>query len=123
MVDVEAVRTTVVSFLRASVESGIACPAFGAILATHLHAEALAWQTHMAASGFAGIHGPVEYGGQGLTRAHTAMWFEECARAQVAPYLNLQGIVLAGEAILRSGTPQQKARFLPPTLTGEILWV
>ena len=121
--ELDRFRSEVVTFLRSSQASGIACRAFGAILATELHAEALAWQRHMAESGFAGIHWPVEYRGRGLIRAHTAVWFEECARAQVAPYLNLQGIVLAGEAILRSGTPEQKARFLPPTLTGEILWV
>src|SRR5690606_7941470 len=43
-------------------------------------------------------------------------------RASVTPYLNLQGLVLAGEAILRSGTDEQRRRYLPPTLTGEILW-
>jgi alkylation response protein AidB-like acyl-CoA dehydrogenase len=30
--------------------------------------------------------------------------------------------VLAGEAILRSGTDEQRQRYLPPTLTGELLW-
>ncbi len=72
--------------------------------------------------GFAGLHWPVEHGGRGLGRAHTAVWLEECARAQVSPYLNLQGLVLAGEAILRSGTDEQRRRYLPPTLTGELLW-
>jgi alkylation response protein AidB-like acyl-CoA dehydrogenase len=76
----------------------------------------------MAGAGFAGLHWPVEHGGRGLSRAHTAVWMEECARAQVSPYLNLQGLVLAGEAILRSGTDEQRRRFLPPTLTGELLW-
>jgi alkylation response protein AidB-like acyl-CoA dehydrogenase len=64
----------------------------------------------------------VEYGGRGLSLAHNGVWIEECARAQVQPYLNLQGLVLAGEAILRSGTDEQRRRFLPPTLTGEVLW-
>ena len=76
----------------------------------------------MADGGFAGLHWPVEHGGRGLSRAHTGVWLEECARAQVQPYLNLQGLVLAGEAILRSGTDEQRRRFLPPTLTGELLW-
>ncbi len=76
----------------------------------------------MATHGYAGLHWPTEYGGRGLGSEHTAIWFEECARADVAPYLNLQGIILAGEAILRSGTPIQKAEHLPTTLTGETLW-
>ena len=53
---------------------------------------------------------PVEYGGRGLDRSYTAIWSEECAKARVQPYLNLQGLILAGEAILRSGTDEQKRR-------------
>jgi alkylation response protein AidB-like acyl-CoA dehydrogenase len=49
-------------------------------------------------------------------------WYEECARAAVAPYVNLQGIVLAGEAVLRSGTDAQRDRFLRPTISAEIVW-
>jgi len=73
-------------------------------------------------AGYAGISWPAEHGGQGLDRSFAAVWAEECAHAQVQPMLNLQGIVLAGEAILRSGTDDQKRRFLRPTLSGEILW-
>jgi alkylation response protein AidB-like acyl-CoA dehydrogenase len=120
--DVEAFRAEAVAFLADAQAAGIACPAYGAILPPALHDRARAWQRHMADAGFAGIHWPVAYGGRGLSRSHTAAWLEECARAQVSPYLNLQGLVLAGEAILRSGTDEQRGRFLPPTLTGELLW-
>ena len=87
-----------------------------------LHDRARSWQRRVHEAGFAGIHWPVEYGGRGLDRSATAIWAEECARAQVQPYLNLQGLILAGEAILRSGTDEQKRRYLPPTLSGETLW-
>ena len=80
------------------------------------------WQRFCFEEGWAGVHWPEEYGGMGLTPAHNIVWHEECAIAEVAPYLNLQGLVLAGEAILRSGTPQQRERFLRPTLRNEILW-
>ncbi|MBX3313362.1 MAG: acyl-CoA dehydrogenase family protein [Actinobacteria bacterium] len=122
MSDLEPFRQEVVAYLRSATDDGAACPAFGAILPPHLHDRARAWQRHMADHGFAGLHWPAEAGGRGLTREHTAVWFEECARAEVSPYLNLQGIVLAGEAILRSGTPEQIAHHLPPTATGEVLW-
>ena len=58
----------------------------------------------------------------GLTAENNVVWHEECAVAEVAPYLNLQGLVLAGEAILRSGTEAQRERFLRPTLRNDILW-
>ena len=120
--DIDAFRADVVAFLDRARAEGVACAAYGAILPPALHERARAWQRRMADAGFAGLHWPVEYGGRGLSRAHTAVWTEECARAQVSPYLNLQGLVLAGEAILRSGTEGQRRRFLPPTLTGELLW-
>ncbi|MEM7276117.1 MAG: acyl-CoA dehydrogenase family protein, partial [Actinomycetota bacterium] len=110
------------AFRAESRASGIAGPAFGAILPPGHHRPAVAWQRYLADQGWAGLHWPVANGGRGLSRAHTAVWFEECARARVAPYLNLQGLILAGEALLRSGTDAQRERFLRPTLTGEILW-
>ena len=120
--ELEAFRADVVEFLSQAQADGITCPAYGAILPPALHERARAWQRHMAAGGFAGLHWPVEYGGRGLSPSHTAIWTEECARAQVSPYLNLQGLILAGGAILRSGTDEQRRRYLPPTLTGEVLW-
>ena len=115
-------RQAAAQFIAAAQADGQACPAYGAILSPAAHDPALAWQKHCFAHGWAGIHWPKEHGGQGLTTAHTAVWMEECARVSVAPYLNLQGIVLAGEALLRSGTAAQKQRFLRPTIAGEILW-
>jgi alkylation response protein AidB-like acyl-CoA dehydrogenase len=118
----EAFRQRTAAFLRRASDAGVACPAFGAILPPAMHEQAMAWQRYCFDEGWAGLHWPTEHGGQSLSRAHNVVWHEECARAEVAPYLNLQGIVLAGEAILRSGTPGQQARFLRPTLSNEILW-
>ncbi|MDY7103848.1 MAG: acyl-CoA dehydrogenase family protein [Actinomycetota bacterium] len=120
--DLDTFRSDVAAFLAEAKADGTACPAFGAIMPPRFHDQARAWQRRMYDAGYAGIHWPVEYGGRGLGRDHAAIWAEECAKAQVQTYLNLQGIVLAGEAILRSGTDEQKARFLRPTLSGEILW-
>ena len=120
--DFDGFRSACVSFLGEHVAVGTACPAFGAILPSDLLHAALGWQRICSEAGFAGVHWPREYGGQGLSPAHAEIWFSECARVAVAPYLNLQGIVLAGEAILRSGTEQQKSDLLPPTLRGDLLW-
>ncbi len=122
MSDLDAFRSSAAAFIATAKEEGIACRAFGAILPPDLHDRARGWQRHMAEHGFAALHWPVEAGGRGLTRAHTGVWAEECARAEVSPYLNLQGIVLAGEAILRSGTDAQKEALLPGTADGSILW-
>ena len=115
-------RASAARFLAEAVAAGQHCPAFGAIMPPAFHDRARAWQRRMHEAGYAGIHWPVEYGGRGLDRSYTAIWSEECAKARVQPYLNLQGLILAGEAILRSGAQEQQARFLAPTLSGEILW-
>ncbi len=109
-------------FISQAVGSGDACPAYGAILPPGLYEKAMSWQRFCFDRGWAGVHWPREHGGRGLTPEHNVVWHEECATAEVAPYLNLQGLVLAGEAILRSGTPDQHERFLRPTLRNDILW-
>lgn len=115
-------RTDVVGYLGDAKRTGTACPAYGAILPPALFEPAQRWQAHCFERGFAGLHWPTEHGGRGLTRAHSAIWYEECARAAIAPYLNLQGTVLAGEALLRAGTEAQKAAYLRPTIDGSKVW-
>lgn len=120
--DLDVFRSQAGEFIASAVDSGQACPSYGAILPPALYEPAMAWQRHCYDTGWAGLHWPTDHGGQGLSRQHNIVWHEECAKAEVAPYLNLQGLVLAGEAIIRSGTDEQKERFLRPTLTNELLW-
>ena len=122
MSDLEAFRSEAAAFLARSIDSGVACPVFGAIFPPEMFERARGWQAHCFEHGWAALHWPTEYGGQGLSRAHAAIWHEECAKARVAPYLNLQGLILAAEAILRSGSDEQKAFFLPKTASAEIVW-
>ncbi|MEM7341205.1 MAG: acyl-CoA dehydrogenase family protein [Actinomycetota bacterium] len=120
--DLDQFRSEVAAFLADSRASGDACPSYGAILTPGLYDQARIWQRYCYDHGFAGIHWPRAHGGQGRSRAHSAVWYEECARADVAPYLNLQGIVLAGEALLRAGTEEQQEALLGPTIRGDIVW-
>jgi alkylation response protein AidB-like acyl-CoA dehydrogenase len=100
----------------------VAPPDYGAILPARARAAGVAWQRHLLAEGWAGIHWPVEHGGRGFTAAHQAAWLEECARAQVPPFINMVGFVLAGQALLRFGTPEQQAEHLRPILAAERIW-
>ena len=120
--DLDTFRNEAAAFIAESAASDVACPAYGAILSPAFYEPAMTWQRHCYETGWAGLHWPTEFGGQGLSRAHNIVWHEECAKAEVAPYLNLQGLVLAGEAIIRSGTSAQQERFLRPTLSNEVLW-
>lgn len=115
-------RTHANDFIQASKYEGIACRAFGAIMPPALHDEAKVWQQHMYANGFAGVSWPKEYGGQGYGPEYRLVWSEECARQEISPYMNFQGFVLAGGAILKYGTEEQKRKYLRATLAAEILW-
>ena len=95
---------------------------YGAILPPDLRDEGAAWQRRLFDAGFAGIHWPAEHGGQGLSPDHTAAWIEACARAEVPPFINMVGVVLAGGSILRFGTTDQQVEHLRPILTGERVW-
>src|SRR6187399_1409767 len=95
---------------------------YGPICPPDLIDAGLDWQRRIVAGGFAGIHWPVEHGGQGLTVEHNGVWLLECARAGVPPFLNMVGFVLAGGAIQKFGTPEQQTKHLRSTLTTEHVW-
>jgi alkylation response protein AidB-like acyl-CoA dehydrogenase len=95
---------------------------YGAICPPDLEDVGLAWQRHLYASGWAGIHWPTEVGGRGLTAAHQAQWLYECALAGVPGVFNMVGLVLAGGAIQKFGTPEQQALHLNATLRADHVW-
>lgn len=95
---------------------------YGAILPPDRAEEGRRWQRTLYDAGFAGIHWPVEHGGQGLSPEHNAAWITECALAEVPPFLNMVGCVLTGSALLAFGTDDQQAEHLRPILTGERIW-
>lgn len=95
---------------------------YGAICPPDLVNEGIAWQKRIFDAGFAGLHWPTQYGGQGLTPAHHGAWVEECAKAGVPPIMNMVGLVLAGGAVLAFGTDEQKEEHLLATLSAQSVW-
>ena len=95
---------------------------YGAICPPDLVDDGVAWQQRIYNAGFAGIHWPVEHGGQGLSPAHHGAWVEECALAGVPPLLNMVGLVLAGGAVMAFGTDTLKQQHLRATLSAEHVW-
>lgn len=95
---------------------------YGAICPPDMVDEGLAWQRHLYTSGKAGIHWPVEFGGQGLTAAHQAQWLYECALVGVPGVFNMVGLVLTGGAVQKFGTPEQQAKHLHASLRADHVW-
>jgi len=72
----------------------------------------------MGADGWLGIGWPTEYGGQGRSAIEQFVFFDESMRAGApVPMLTVNSV---GPTIMRYGTEEQKAFFLPKILRGEI---
>ncbi len=63
----------------------------------------------------------MEYGGTGWSAHQRFLFDRECAR-QDAPVLFISGIRSLGPLLIEQGTPEQRARFLTPMLSGRDLW-
>jgi alkylation response protein AidB-like acyl-CoA dehydrogenase len=82
----------------------------------------LAWEKVLAADGWTCLGWPVEYGGRGASIAHQVIFNEEYVKAKAPGRVSVLGEGLIGPTIIHYGTPEQKARFLPPILAGTELW-
>ena len=72
----------------------------------------------MGADGWLGVGWPTEYGGQGRGHVEQFIFFDESMRAGApVPMLTINTV---GPTIMQFGTDEQRARFLPQILRGEI---
>jgi hypothetical protein len=72
----------------------------------------------MGADGWLGIGWPKEFGGQGRSAIEQYIFFDEVQRAGFPiPFLTLCTV---GPTLIKYGTDEQKARFLPAILRGEL---
>ena len=81
------------------------------------------WQRRLYEAGYAGVSWPKEYGGRGATPSEELIFLEETERAG-APYVGccFVSTLHAGPTIIAEGTPEQRARYLPPILRGDHVW-
>ena len=80
------------------------------------------WLQRMAERGWTAPEWPREYAGGGLNRTEARILHEEMARIQARSPLESFGISMLGPALMKYGTEEQKQRFLPPIVRGEIRW-
>ena len=82
--------------------------------------DILAWHRTLNDKGWLVPSWPVEYGGTGWDSVRKYIFSEELARAQTSQ--TSFGIGMIGPVLYTFGTPEQKARFLPGTMNGDIWW-
>jgi alkylation response protein AidB-like acyl-CoA dehydrogenase len=72
----------------------------------------------MGRDGWLGVGWPKEYGGRGLGAVEQSIWFDEVRRAQAPmPFVTLNTV---GPALMSQGTEEQRKKFLPAILAGEV---
>lgn len=84
-------------------------------------AAARRFMEELSAKGWLVFGWPKEYGGGGATIVEQAILAEELGYYGVPP-ADTTGRTIAGPAIMRFGTPEQKQRYLLPIARGEVVW-
>jgi alkylation response protein AidB-like acyl-CoA dehydrogenase len=80
------------------------------------------WNEKLYTAGWICASWPAEYGGRGLSQLESLVLAEEFSRARAPLRADWFGDTLVGPTILRWGTEDQKAAFIPKILRGEITW-
>lgn len=80
------------------------------------------WLERMGARGWTAPEWPTEYGGGGLSREEAKVLASEMRRIDAQAPLASFGVWMLGPALLAFGTEEQKQRFLPEIVRGEIRW-
>lgn len=86
--------------------------------------DLIAWQKLLIENGFTARTIPSEYGGYGGESdiLKSRIIAEEFARGQVMSGLGGQGIAYLVPVLMTLGTEEQKKRFIPKTIAGEMSW-
>jgi alkylation response protein AidB-like acyl-CoA dehydrogenase len=82
---------------------------------------AVAWHAALNERGWVAPHWPSEYGGAGLSSVEQFVLNQELARAG-APSVGGSGVSMLGPTLIVHGSEEQRIRYLPPILAGEVTW-
>ena len=94
-------------------------PSFDTAEGFEAHRE---WERTLSRGNFGMVTWPKAYGGRALDLVQWLIFEEEYYRAGAPGRVNQNGIFLLGPTLMEFGTPEQKARFLPPMASGEEIW-
>ncbi|HTK62929.1 MAG TPA: acyl-CoA dehydrogenase family protein [Pseudonocardia sp.] len=84
--------------------------------------EGKAWQRMVYQGGFGGLGLPADFGGRPASATERLIFAEECARARAPEPADIFGQFILAPTLLALGTKEQKERFLPPIIRGEVMW-
>jgi alkylation response protein AidB-like acyl-CoA dehydrogenase len=81
-----------------------------------------AWEAQLAADRWSVVNWPVRYGGRDSGLIRWLVFEEEYYAAGAPGRVGQNGISLLAPTLFDHGTPEQRARVLPPMATGEVIW-
>lgn len=84
--------------------------------------ERRAWERELVAGKWTCLDWPEQWGGRGCSLMQEVIFHEEYVRADAPGRLGHIGETLLGPTVMAFGSEAQKARFLPPIVSGEELW-
>lgn len=128
MADLEAFRKEVQDWLEANCPPSMRTPmpedevVWGGRNATFKNPDSKKWLDAMASKGWTAPTWPKEYGGGGLSKEENLVLQQELRRIKARPALNSFGIWMLGPALLEFANEEQKKKFIPPIVRGEIRW-
>ncbi len=119
--EAEEFRGTVRSWLEENLPDGWGTPAFS-MTTEERNAFYEEWNKKLFAGGWICAGWPTEYGGKGLTLLEQVVVNEEFGRVGAPLRGDFFGDTLVGPTLLQWGSEEQKAKFIPGILRGEIAW-
>ena len=81
-----------------------------------------AWERTLSDGRWSVVSWPEEYGGRGASVLEWLVFEEEYYAAGAPGRVGQNGINLLAPTLFEHGTPEQRARVLPPMATGEVIW-
>ncbi len=84
-------------------------------------AAGMRWHKLLATRGWSAPTWPKEYGGTGWSETQRYIFARECIAVD-APRIFAMGIRMVGPVIMKFGTPEQKAKYLPGIVSGDIVF-
>ena len=129
MSDLEGFRTECRAWLEENCPPSMRTPmtsaddtVWGGRKETYENPEAKLWLDRMGAKGWTAPTWPAEYGGGGLSKEEAKVLDQELSRIGARPALSSFGIWMLGPVLLEYATEEQKQRFIPPIVRGEVRW-
>ncbi|MGR4863515.1 acyl-CoA dehydrogenase family protein [Caulobacter sp. LARHSG274] len=126
--DLETFRAETRAWLEANYPPSLNAPMgedeapWGGRQAVWRNPDAKLWLDRMAQRGWTAPMWPRQYGGGGLSKDQNKVLEQELHRLKARPALLSFGVWMLGPVLLEYATEEQKQRFIPPIVRGEIRW-